>query len=43
MCAQDVRVFSIEAPPAPGQLPVLRVLAIGTSAQVARTAAAARV
>lgn len=36
-------VFSIEAPPAPGQLPVLRVLAIGTSAQVARTAAAARV
>lgn len=36
-------VFSIEAPPTPGQLPVLRLLAIDTSAQAARTAAAARV
>ncbi|CAE6818832.1 hypothetical protein R69746_05959 [Paraburkholderia aspalathi] len=36
-------VFSIEAPPAPGQLPVLRLLAIDTTATAARVAAAARV
>jgi transcriptional regulator with XRE-family HTH domain len=35
-------VFSIGAPPTPGQLPVLRLLAIDTTAQAARTTAAAR-
>ncbi|WP_159085601.1 hypothetical protein [Burkholderia sp. MSMB0856] len=36
-------VFSIVRAPAPGQLPVLRLLAVDTSAAAARAAAAARV
>jgi len=36
-------VFSIEAVSAPGQLPMLRLLAIDTTATAARVAAAARV
>jgi hypothetical protein len=43
-CApQMFGVFTIEQPPAPGQLPVFRLLAVGTTQAAARAAAAGRV
>ncbi len=43
-CApQMFGVFAIEQPPAPGQLPVVWLLAVATTSVAARTAAAARV